>query len=385
MEPLINAHAHIFNVKSAPNRFYGFPIARLLGNRLVAWKLERVLRMLAIFNRDFFDKYANMLKVGSTKSQTLLFEDLLDKYGEYPGVRVVALPMDMDFMGAGKAMNNYPTQLAELYKVKLKYLDQLIPFVAVDPRRAAQTDLLAMVKEHIEERGFAGIKLYPALGYYPFDPRLKEVYAYAEQYNIPIMTHCDTGGVFYRGKLRTEHLKPENLNPNGKVYDFTSERKERKSVFKNNFTNPDNYRQVLAVFPKLKICLAHFGSSDQILGSKGGDHAKDIGGSSTWYDTIKDLIMEFDNVYTDVSYTLTNKKAIDVILKEINKSESKRIRERVLFGTDYYMTVRVKGETKLVDQFFNQVGEEDFDQFQENNRSYISMDYAGLTTATPRA
>jgi hypothetical protein len=37
-----------------------------------------------------------------------------------------------------------------------------------------------LVKKHIEERGFQGIKVYPPVGFYPFDKNLHPILEYAE-------------------------------------------------------------------------------------------------------------------------------------------------------------------------------------------------------------
>ena len=43
------------------------------------------------------------------------------------------------------------------------------------------------------------LRYTPALGYYPFDPLLLPLWKYAEQNNLPILTHCVRGPMYYRG------------------------------------------------------------------------------------------------------------------------------------------------------------------------------------------
>ncbi|MBK9961224.1 MAG: hypothetical protein IPP06_07755 [Saprospiraceae bacterium] len=57
-----------------------------------------------------------------------------------------------------------------------------------------------MVKEYIEINKLNGFKIYPALGYYPFDEELLLLWKYAADHQIPIMTHVIKGTVFYRDR-----------------------------------------------------------------------------------------------------------------------------------------------------------------------------------------
>jgi predicted TIM-barrel fold metal-dependent hydrolase len=66
----------------------------------------------------------------------------------------------------------------------------------------------------------------------PNDPVLLDVYAYAQDNNLPVMTHCSRGGV---------------------------RNKKLSAIVAAKFADPDNYLEILERFPSLKICMGHCG------------------------------------------------------------------------------------------------------------------------------
>ena len=163
-------------------------------------------------------RYINIARFSSHNGQTYIFNQLKQQYPE--GSKFVVLPMDMEYMDADEVVEPYPEQMTKLVELKNKAQnkDILLPFIFVDPRRIEKygkaflnlnTDdpkniILeeCQVKDYIDG-GCAGIKIYPALGYYVFDKRLLPLWLYCAQNNIPITTHCSIGPVFYRGDLES--------------------------------------------------------------------------------------------------------------------------------------------------------------------------------------
>lgn len=388
MPSIYNCHVHIFNVRCAPDKFLGVSLGKFLNNMPFTFWLSKFFKYIIPSERDFLEKYGNFIAIGSKKSQESLFEYLKYECDYALDTRFVVLAIDMDFMGAGKAYVPYLTQIDQVREAKIKYKNELLPFIGVDPRRGDANYLYRFVKKHIEETGFFhGIKLYPALGFYPFDEKLKDVYAYAEQKQIPIMTHCTKGGIFYRGKEFTnEQLKPTNLNPNP-IYqhDYTLYRNTSNSNFKNHFSHPRNYEEVLMVFPKLKICIAHYGGSDEIKAYKNNQ------GIQNWYTHIKSLLTRFENVYTDISYTLSENTIFPILVEDIKNDQllklnpdkpTFKLQDKILFGTDFYMTIQEKSsERQLVDDFRNAPGLtiNDFDRISNGNvRRYLESGFLKL-------
>ncbi|MEB2777464.1 amidohydrolase family protein [Algoriphagus sp. D3-2-R+10] len=333
------------------------------------------MKIINPFSReDQLSRLAAMVDIGIERNQKEIFQKLLSVYQKFENPRIVALTMDMDYMGGGDAIDDFITQTKTVAEIKTQFPDQLIAFYGVDPRRPNAFDLL---KENVENYGFTGIKLYPALGFFPFDKRLRKVYEYAIEKSLPIMTHADIGGIFYRGNLKSEHLLPLSINPIAPTRSFTEHMGLKKSEFKDFFSDPQNFEEVLQMpdFRDLKVCFAHYGGGEMI---DGVENASPTG--TNWYNTIKRLLLEYPNTYTDVSYTLhhSNKKIVSKVLNDIRDP---KLNHKILFGTDYYMTSKVKEEESLIAEFIKNYGlskEEFFDLSVRNNSNYLSTSFFKL-------
>ena len=160
------------------------------------------------------------------------------------------------------------------------------PFFAVDPRRPGVIEAI-LDGQYVTRKpgGFYGIKLYPRLGYHPMAGRLPELYSYCAKNDIPITTHCSTGGF------------PPWKTENGE------------------FCNPENYRSALELNPGLRIDIAHWGY-----------------GSYQWSGTILNLMRTYTNVYSDLScYTGQD----DLINFKIPIWAYPLARQRTMYGSDF--------------------------------------------------
>jgi predicted TIM-barrel fold metal-dependent hydrolase len=225
---------------------------------------------------------------------------------------------------------------------------------------------------------FSGIKLYPALGFFPFDPRLEELYRYAEANNLPVMTHCTRVGSQYIGN-QIESLiadSPAMMNIPGKANILAAKTSieqriaeyKRRGWIKNSkigdndlacdlFGHPENYIPILEKFPNLKICLAHMGGSNEVVKSVDKksklDQIRQVDPDS-WFEHIERMMKQYLNLYTDVSYTLSDfdNSKIAVLQKTITflntpDGQGKQLGDRVLFGTDFFMTEQERRESEL--------------------------------------
>jgi hypothetical protein len=213
-------------------------------------------------NVQLLKRYYNIALLCRYKNQKDIFEVLRNSYPI--NTNFVVLPMDLDYIKAGKAKQGYLQQLAELIKLKQNPSHDLVlkPFVFADPRRIAEQPVYYdTIIDCLENKGFSGIKIYPALGYYPFDKHLLELFLYACQKQIPILTHCIRGIIFYRGLKKKEWDEHPVFTEN----DFGVIKKLRLKEFNNidfinNFTHPLNYLCLLD--PKfLKIVLFNLETS----------------------------------------------------------------------------------------------------------------------------
>lgn len=259
------------------------------------------------------------------------------------GSAIVILPMDMEQMKAGrtkvpklaskeKQIDDSPdgwkaSDFADSYKYQMRELweftknkdgnapkEHYYPFVFLDPRRVKREgddffnwhivdDKMVLkdcfLKTYMEKRKFSGFKIYPALGYYPFDEYLLPIWRYAVENNIPIMSHCIMGTIYYRGDIKEKwHFHPVFQDKFGKDDWAKKLLPQSKNVdFQRNFTHPLNYLCLLEEdflrtvilnpekdstsrvqeafgyykegdtfdcnLANLKICLAHYGGEEE--------------------------------------------------------------------------------------------------------------------------
>lgn len=286
-------------------------------------------------------RYERFFQTGMEKSQEDIFNKICSQYPEK--TRFVILPMDMEFMGAGKPETSYREQLDELAQLYKAKPETIIPFFAADPRRPG---LLELFKEFIENRGFKGVKLYPNLGYFPDHPKLKEIYAICQERNIPVLAHCSPGGISQRGISKEEAQA---------------------------FSHPANYKNILKEFPRLNFCLAHFGGTQEWERSLIGKSPRQ-GEDASWLSVILEMLRsgEYPNLYTDVSYTLfceapsyrpfTYFDYLKVMMANNN------VCAQVLFGSDFYMVEQEKVSEKEVSiALRSRLGEEMYFQIAHHN------------------
>jgi len=197
---------------------------------------------------ELIRRYFTIVRFARYKNQGDILTKLTNQYP--PGSSMVILPMDMEFMGAGIQKKPFNIQMEELAELKLTR--NIKPFIAIDPRRtkAGNKTFLdyqisenkvelkeCFVKDYIENKEFNGFKLYPALGYFPFDKKLLPLWKYAADRGIPIMTHCIRGVIYYRGpKSRDWDFHPIFKQAMGKENDQkdpddNSDIEEEVSVF----------------------------------------------------------------------------------------------------------------------------------------------------------
>jgi uncharacterized protein len=401
-----NTHTHIFNFKCVPTGFLSNYLPRAFANILgtllrtapVAWVLSRILRTIPV---DMVKKYRSFLAVGIRSTPQNVFEDMLTAYDNRTDVGIVVLPMNFDYMGGGDAPAKYATQLKLTEDVKRKYPNQCFPFLAIDPRMGTSAGILEFVKNNFEPfRGYHGIKLYPSLGFYPFDKRLESMYQYAQENNIPIMTHCTRFGAFYAGKTMPKELLDfsNSFNPTPETaarhkQDFYASLNTLKANEAcDAFLDPVNYYDVLKKFPKLKLCFAHYGGDREIVKFKDstipqqGILATGYNNKTSWYFIIKNFMQLFENVYTDISYTLYDTKPSDGVTQIVKADLSvisqpgvakKETGNKILFGTDYFMTLQEKEEKLLYTDFRNDLNDPVLWQnlVYYNNKEFLSSNF----------
>ena len=162
--------------------------------------------------------------------------------------------------------------------------------------------------ESIGPYDFVGIKVYPPLGFNPWpvesweenrDDEMKKVrllYEFCISRNIPLTAHCSPGGFLVDKRYR-------------------------------DFASPDKWAQVLEEYPELRLDLAHFGGAE----------------SEVWRNRVVELILEYENVYTDISYQGIDQRIYDRMkrfLDTFGELDRTRLMERIIFGTDFMISLQ---------------------------------------------
>ncbi|HAA10797.1 MAG TPA: hypothetical protein DCE41_03510, partial [Cytophagales bacterium] len=432
---------------------------------LLIWIISRRLRNVVKFilgraqfvltgvtgknSRKLISRYLSILAFARYRSQRGILSKLANQYPS--NSQFVVLSMDMEYMEAGKVKKQekfgFYAQLQELKDIKESSKHKIRPFLFADPRRVKhQQEYFSwelhegrvvlkdcVVKDYLETAQFSGIKIYPALGYYPFDENLLPLWVYAAEHQIPIMTHCISGPMFYRGKKKTEwnhHPVIEGATKdkdqeNNTIYRPMALPQKKNHSFTVNFTHPLNYlclldKALLAKVVKncskriqelfgfdpvegtlsrdlsnLKICLAHFGGEEEWLKylardrqpraqhliqnrSRGLDFSakqyqehpsflEQVWWQEDWYSIICSLILHFPNVYSDVSYLLSKPSIYPLLNETLDPDLNPRLRDRILFGTDFYVVRNHGADKDLLARLRHGLSEKDFDLIARKN------------------
>jgi predicted TIM-barrel fold metal-dependent hydrolase len=291
--------------------------------------------LIPFSDKDVLDRYKAFVQTFKLGSSKAIFEQQLTQYPK--DTKFIALSMDMSLMGAGKVPRQYTEQLIELIELRDEYPNNIIPFIHIDCRRDDYEYLVSWAISN----GFRGVKLYPPIGVFPFDSRHDYIFEYCEKNNIPIFAHCTDGSpVHYRGsKKELKKLLSQSKVP----IDYSLSQKE----LCNYFTHPDNYRDILKKHPKLNISLCHFGRGNE------------------WDKIILDMMEEYDNLWVDISYSMSNEENWAPF--KINLITNPKLRERCCMGSDYFMVQVECTEKQFSIKFRAYIGEELWNQIAVTN------------------
>lgn len=348
-----NIHCHIFTIDYLPKKFIGWYLpTTILRNKWIAKQLFKLVKKYAT-------SLAGFVYSAIKKDQYAIFNELR---GYYPKTaKFCPLTIDFDYMNAGKAKKPYLQQLEDVAELKRiftrKNLDVLLPFVCADPRRE---NVFELVKEYIEKHQFSGIKLYPALGFFPDDPRLDKIYQYAEENQIPITTHCIPKN---KNHFRYKPTK-EMIEKARERFSFYNQKDSNKSYdFAKYLNHPDNYTYILEKYPKLKINLAHFGGNEE------WNNYLDISDENfkkerNWYSIIRKMIVKYENVYADISFTVYDDKLYPLLR---NLLKTPQVQNRILFGSDFYMLQKDYTERRFGIDVRGYLNDQEFWMIAEEN------------------
>jgi len=289
--------------------------------------------------------------------------------------------------------DNYEIQIQDFEALKEALPDRVYPFFSIDPRRDSEFKhgVLGEIKKHVgQNKTFAGLKLYTALGYSPTDPVLydnskgQSVYSWCQRHNIPITVHCGYSGFSHTLKrnvvhgdiyyppagqvIPMKHLSEDNvLEYQYGIFDFDEMVKERQ-IYLNH---PKLWRKVLEKYPRLRINFAHMGGNRQV--------AKYANGLDTgyWTKEILSLVYDYKNAYTDLSFMTPVENpplTHEILYEKVYSNLPNKIKKKIMWGSDFFMLDL--GETDLsryLNQFETAFGK-DFKRISyENTRRFLRI------------
>lgn len=255
----IDAHIHIWHRDMIPDR--------AVENYLEPLKKIKELYGGAFdLNLDdeipFFD-----YKYSMDESKTMLDANNLDY--------AVVLGTDFEMVNEHRMTNDeYMDWLFETCSVD----DRYIPFISVDPNKGE--DALVSIERLVKRYAPKGIKMYPATGFYPDDPKYDGYWDLIDDLGLVVTTHAGMALPPLDGK----------------------------------YCHPKFFARVAERHPDMKIIIAHLGGM--------------------FHDELFPLMDEYENVYTDCSalqgWIPEDKDMVDRRLDEVTS----RYPERVVFGSD---------------------------------------------------
>jgi predicted TIM-barrel fold metal-dependent hydrolase len=186
------------------------------------------------------------------------------------------------------------------------------------------------IQHGIGNYNYAGIKVYPPLGFNPWPTEDKKefakvnlLYKYCQDRNIPITTHCSKGGYRVVSNKTT-----------------------------NKYNSPETWDNVLKKYKNLKLNFAHFGGNLS---------------AGKWQRKIVELVTMYPSVYVDVSYICTKYKSygsLDKMLNKLCKSKKEEAKSKILFGTDFSVNLfEITSYKKYIEYF------RDTSTFTENDKN----------------
>ncbi len=327
--PRFDVHCHLFTRDYIPDNYFHFRLPWLMKRRM----LRRLIRILKGRKKDddtWTQHATDLMDVARKNTLTEVATEMFEQ--SEADFLYCPLMMDMTQAFGETTACDMHVQLDAMREALHAHPHRMLPFVALDPNNPDMEALF--LKAFSDEYQFYGVKIYPLMGYLPNHPKLMEVFEVCERLGIPVTTHC--GGNATSAIANTFELPCRKYDSQGNEMDSL-----QVVTFKNNlekglfFSDPARWLPVLERFPKLRLNLAHFGGDDEWkrFSKKNSD---------TWVHRIIAMMEDYEQVYTDVSFLihLTEKRHSGFLesFEELLR-EKELVRNRTLFGSDYYMVL----------------------------------------------
>lgn len=240
-----------------------------------------------------------------------------------PDDAIVALMMDITSPEEPERdRRNFRKQMLQTQDAVVAYPGRVLPFFAVNPRRADHFDLM---KNAVLEQGFLGVKLYPSLGYELATDEIRAVLDFCREHDAPITIHTSAGG-FKRDDAAAEYC------------------------------HPGHWAELLEPDDGLRVCFAHCGGWGGLCGQ--------VQDQLEWAERIFEFMDGYAGIYADISYhvdqmhSLEAQEAYFEALEGLIDGGGRG--DRIIFGTDSWL-LRLSMDDRLYwDYFEGHLGEARF-------------------------
>lgn len=360
---IINIHTHL--VIATPEGFPNKPLKKLSDTSAGFFILSNMLHVANPFtSTDSLDKLLTFISANKDQSMESMFNRLRNDGGYSERTMFVILTVNLSHMGAGIVKKTFGEVCRDLENLRQKFPANVLPFLHYDCRSGsakALFDYYVVGNEREKESGkWFGVKMYNSLGTFPQDERHDYIYKKLIELNKPVIAHCTySNPIHFRGKEKELKVLL------GDRYSKDASRKENC----NKFTDPLNWEIVAKKYPELRINLAHAGGHDAWVAWSKNPHDK-----SNLLNIILGVMQRNPNIYIDISFTLNDLKLLPVLYKLMTRDEYAFVRDRILFGSDWYMNKTECTERQWADDLEFQIGKEIFDKIARiNTRKFLGL------------
>ena len=271
--------------------------------------------------------------------------------------------VDMDLWLSDHAETSVPNQIRLYEKLVRISQGRIMPLAPFDPWRQVEAERagtdtpLEWLQDAVLHRGFAGVKLYPTMGfraegnaelrprwfYRPLDSALEELYEWCQQERVPVLAHANASWGSQRGF------------------------EER--------AGPEYWRRALERFPDLRISFGHFGGDNDLL-SRGME-------SRCW--DFANLMQEYPNAFADIGFHdigFPSTPDCDVekyfaLMREL-AAEFPAAIDHIMYGSDWHMIAQTSGNgqyfTTAFERFASHWPEAQSGVFNATARRWLDLD-----------
>ncbi len=279
-----------------------------------------------------------------TRKRADILAELVRLYGGEDQIQVFS-PSIVDFKFWFKLQEEVTPRPQQIHVMSLLAKQSedaiVLNFAPFCPLRAAlerdsdpDADTLALVRDAVFNHGFAGVKLYPPMGFKPMnnadnalegafrkpsgggaalDDELERLYQWCAETGVPIKAHANNSIA--------------------------------AGICTGRYAHPENWIPVLEGNPQLRLNLAHFGGFYEEI--QDSDPCADDG--SNWERALSQMLEGFPNLYFDLGYWVEaggeDSPERDRVLTRTRRllEETPVALERMMYGSDWSMIGREPG------------------------------------------